>query len=1150
MPVAAGMVKSSVTPSMSCTAVYSLRQISLVGSLGAVVRSVKDLDLQSVRLDPASSAFVAERVEGASSKFFYAPLWHARPLGHAATGRRAPSLPVEVSLGARTTVAVHPPSLAAVASGISLIQAVSSGTLDLRTRSAHPVLPLPIQREASSGVGAGLHALLRTAAMEYPWMSANAADNDMHAPSALALWAVEAGASRAAVIGGVSYVATLSRWSERGASARVARLLPSASPESAGAVSLFPSPRGSFTAVLPRALPATPALPGVLELSVRAVGLNFRDVLNVLGMYPGDPGAPGVDCAGIIVSGAGEAGSAVFGMAPGALGTHVSAVADLLPPKPPALAFEAAASLPTVCVTVDLALRQAAGVHAGAPVLVHAAAGGLGLTAIDALSRIGSRVISSAGSFLKRALVRRRGVEVLNSRDTGFAMASTLLTKGSGCASVLNSLTSAGMIGASVAALSHGAAFADVSKRDIWSPLRMAGERSDVAYSFIATDFLPSSIAGRALTSLGVIVSQGALDPLPCVSHHIGVARDALRLMSHGTHVGKVVLRAAEEAPPGANGLFLGGTGALGSLCAEWAAVHGSKHLRLLGRTGRVGGGLAGHLFFASVTQLRADVGVREEAAHSVARLSGAPALEAILHSGGFLSDATLANQTPASVRAAMAPKATGLENLLAGGAGFAPLASNLLFSSVSSLVGSPGQANYSAANAVLDALAVRLQEAGAVGLSVQWGAWASVGMATLDKDAAGGAHRLGVGVLSVTEGVAALASILHGRSVVENAFVPALAFSAFAFNKLRAVIPQSSKHFLPATLGAAEDALAASHAVLQGSAAAQYPLECEDAFQQKAAVMAVVTEAVCGLLERDVGLNEPLLDAGLDSLGAMELRNALSARLGMSLPSTLVFDCPSVDAIVGWVMSTSGAHPVPEVPQARAALSARESRGPTVAAIVAYASRLSSGRVEAPLADDTIEKVDFTRFDAGSFGGAIGGGGNDGGDGFLSFGAGSNAGCLHDAHLFDNSLFGISAGEALLMDPQQRLLLAEAHQALLTANGSLGRAAYFKMGSYCGISVPDIINVFMQHGVPASGLVGMGSALSVASGRISYSFGLGGPAVSVDTACSSALVAAHLSHADFPFNSTSAIVSAVLVMANHWGSLSFAVSRFIHTPP
>ena len=210
-----------------------------------------------------------------------------------------------------------------------------------------------------------------------------------------------------------------------------------------------------------------------------------RDVLNVLGMYPGDPGHPGSDCAGVVMRAGSAAthlrpGDAVFGLAHGCLGTVVACPAAQVVAMPAVLSFQEAATVPTVFITVEMALEKAAAMLSSDRVVVHAAAGGVGLAAVQAVQAKGATVVATAGGAAKRALLQSLGVpHVLGSRDTHFV--SELAQLG-GADVVLNSLTSSGMVAGSLAALSCGGRMVEISKRDIWSTARVAqGERLQLA---------------------------------------------------------------------------------------------------------------------------------------------------------------------------------------------------------------------------------------------------------------------------------------------------------------------------------------------------------------------------------------------------------------------------------------------------------------------------------------------------------------------------------------------------------------------------------------------------------------------------------------------------------------------------------------------
>ena len=185
------------------------------------------------------------------------------------------------------------------------------------------------------------------------------------------------------------------------------RLVRAPAHETARRFQVEPLPRGAFTGLKAHAMeaPMVSDRADAVALRVVAIGVNFRDVLNVLGMYPGDPGPPGADCAGVVVNVAASAprpfrlGESVFGLAPGCLGSHARTSVYAAARKPGVVAYAAAATAPTVFVTVDMALTRATTTTADAHVLVQAASGGVGLAALEVLRAIGARVVGT-GSLL------------------------------------------------------------------------------------------------------------------------------------------------------------------------------------------------------------------------------------------------------------------------------------------------------------------------------------------------------------------------------------------------------------------------------------------------------------------------------------------------------------------------------------------------------------------------------------------------------------------------------------------------------------------------------------------------------------------------------------------------------------------------------
>ena len=501
--------------------------------------------------------------------------------------------------------------------------------------------------------------------------------------------------------------------------------------------------------------------PGEVQLSVVAAGLNFRDLLMVLGMVPGQQEFLGAECAGTVravgpgVTGL-SVGDAVFGLAPGALASLVNLPATHLALWPSELgSLEQAAALPVAFLTAMVGLQQLAGLRQGQRVLVHAATGGVGLAAVQLAQRLGAEVFATAGSPPKRALLRGLGVQhVFDSRSTSFAAQVLAATGGEGVDVVLNSLAGE-FIGASVTALAARGCFLELGKRGLWSPERFAAARPQgryLVYDLGAMAAADPGLVRPLLAELLGALRDGSLRTLPLrVFDHDQVGA-ALRHMAQARHVGKLALRmprlappsparSAESAPPvpvraDATYLVTGGFGAIGLHTARWLVAHGARQVALSGRHA------PGAPALAAIEALRAagaDLSLHQADAADAGAMgvlldqldaSGAP-LRGIVHAAGCLDDGVLLQQSPerlARVRRGKAEGALVLDALTRGRA----LDFFVLCSAAGLLLGSAGQGPYAAANAELDALAARRRTEGRPALSVAWGLWGEGGMGTV----------------------------------------------------------------------------------------------------------------------------------------------------------------------------------------------------------------------------------------------------------------------------------------------------------------------------------------------------------------------------------------------------------------------------------
>ena len=464
-----------------------------------------------------------------------------------------------------------------------------------------------------------------------------------------------------------------------------------------------------------------------MEVLVRAVGLNFRDVLNVLGAYPGDPGAPGADFAGEVV-GIGEGveglrvGDRVFGIAMGALETYVTTMPELIRPMPSGLSFEAAASLPVLITTAHHALVECSGLRSGQRVLIHAGAGGVGLTAIHYAQQLGCEVIATAGSEAKREHLSKLGVKHIASSRDAEAFHASMQSYGP-VDVVLNSL-SEGFIRHSLEALREGGSFCEIGKRGIWSESEVAAVRPDVRYHVIAVDQMMTEEPGRFERLFSDAVAFGVPE-LPLTCFPLERAVEAFRYMQGAQHIGKVVLTQRPVFDEEGRYVISGGLGYLGRLIAKALIEHGARKIVLLSSS-RSALPEDWDLEVRPVV-VKCDVGELGDVQRVFSTFRD---IKGVFHAAGVLSDGTLQGLSAADFERVYRPKVQGALNLDECARGH-DIDVFMLFSSVASGFGSAGQANYAAANGCLDSLAERRVREGHAGLSVRWGAWSGGGMAT-----------------------------------------------------------------------------------------------------------------------------------------------------------------------------------------------------------------------------------------------------------------------------------------------------------------------------------------------------------------------------------------------------------------------------------
>ena len=716
--------------------------------------------------------------------------------------------------------------------------------------------------------------------------------------------------------------------------ARLDHILPEiASPALDAPVELVITARGSLDNLQLR--PAARRMPGPREVEIRveAVALNFKDVLNTLGMYPGDPGQPGSECAGEVVNVGAEVahlrpGDKVVTLAAGCMRSYLAVDADLVALRPQHLKAAELITLPIAYITAAFSLDHIGKMRAGERVLIHAAAGGVGLAAVHLALQAGLTVFATAGSPAKRAYVRSLGVEnVFDSRSLDFADGVLEATEGAGVDLVLNSL--AGDFAArSLATLAKGGRFLELGKRDLLTDAQVTALGKQIAYHVIdwgETALADPQLIHTMLVDVMQAAGEGRLAPLPMQLFPLASATEAFRTMAQARHIGKIVLvpdagDATQTADPSAQlvhsdaaYLITGGMGGLGLVAAQWLVDQGARAITLMGRSAP---GAAAQATIASleaqgarVAVVLGDVARAEDLQRALAAHAGQP-LRGVIHAAGALDDGALVQQEWARFVPVLAAKVQGAWNLHRLTA-HAPLDFFILYSSIASLLGSAGQSNHAAANSFLDALAHMRRASGLPGLSINWGAWSEVG-AAVSLGVAARASAEGMGTIAPAVGMNLVAHLLRSGAVqagvlpVEwSRFLPHLA-GADASTFFADVVA-AQQDVTPALAGQALRAVAVAPAP-HISAPAFLERIAQAPPQRRAALLREMVRATAGrvlaLPTARIDDDAPLHSLGLDSLMAVELRNLLGSELALArrLPATIAFDYPSVAAITGYL--------------------------------------------------------------------------------------------------------------------------------------------------------------------------------------------------------------------------------------------------------
>jgi len=682
--------------------------------------------------------------------------------------------------------------------------------------------------------------------------------------------------------------------------------------------------------------------PGEVIIDVKAAGMNFRDVLKALALYPGEaPDARmfGDEVGGIITAiGAGvthvKPGDRVFGLAVFGLATQTVARGSDVRRIPDGLSFEEAATIPVVFMTAWHALSNVARLRKGERVLIHAGAGGVGMAAIQIAHHLGAEVIASAGSPAKRDLLQTLGVKhVIDSRRGDFAEAVMELTNRRGVDVVLNALA-AEAIPMGLSCLGEFGRFIEIGKRDIYQnsriPLRPL--RNNASFHVVAMDAVfagDESLTREMLAQIARLVEERALRPLPFRAFPASNVDAAFRLMAAGKHIGKVIVsfpeafvrRRGEPIMPRfeikSDGCYLitGAFGGFGKVFANWLVQSGARHLVLSSRSGAAtpeAEQLVNSLRDRGVTVqvVKGDAGSTDDVARLFAeiRKTGQP-LRGLFHLAMVIDDAPLASLDRDRMASVIDPKALGAW-LLHQASCDMDLDCFVMFSSVSSIFGNPAQGNYAAANAFLDSLAHHRHALGLPALTINWGVLGGEGYVARNERVAEFLAKQGVSALSPGEVVSIVESALRAGSAQVAAIRVDWAKWKTFFRGMQGN-PLLERIFT------------AVEGQESSGASSDWRNRIESAApEEKETVIAQAVREVVGSVLRvkpdTLRDDQPLTDLGLDSLMGVEIENSLEATVGVALPPTSLMRARTIGQIASLIAGhVGGAAPAVATPVA-----------------------------------------------------------------------------------------------------------------------------------------------------------------------------------------------------------------------------------------
>ena len=665
-----------------------------------------------------------------------------------------------------------------------------------------------------------------------------------------------------------------------------------------------------------------------LDIDVKATGLNFRDVMYALGLLSDEAiengfSGPtlGFEFAGTVrgkgddVEGDFAVGDRVVGFGPCSFATSLVTNANAVARIPQGMSFEAAATIPSTFFTVYYALHHLARLEPGEKILIHGAAGGVGIAAIQIARWCGAEIYATAGSDEKRDFLRLMGVEhIFDSRSLSYSDQIMAVTDGRGVDVVLNSLAGEA-INRNFQVLKPFGRFLELGKRDFYQNTKIGLRpfRNNISYFGIDADQLMSErpqLTRRLFADMMALFAQGVLSPLPYHEFDANDVEQAFRYMQQARQIGKVVVTyrnplhsvvqprveatSGLQLNPDASYLVTGGLGGFGLRTAQWLVEKGARHLVLLSRRG-ASSEEAQPMLAAwretgiDVQALACDLTEAAQLAEVFSELARGPyPLRGVVHAATVIDDGLIRNLDQSQVQRVLAPKAMGAQHLDSLTRDL-PLDFFVMYSSATTLFGNPGQASYVAANHWLEALARRRLALGLPATVVLWGAIDDAGFLARNEDIKQALQsRMGGSALKTHEALQNLEQMLiYKRS--------GLGILELDWKALSRFLPsaQAPKFSELACLGGVEADAESADDIRQ-------LLQLDDEALREA-FGELLKQEISEILRLPVSRldsQRPLQELGLDSLMSVELVVAVEERFGVRLAVMELSESSSIDKL------------------------------------------------------------------------------------------------------------------------------------------------------------------------------------------------------------------------------------------------------------